>query len=347
LFKSFGIHFAEVTKKEGKMGLHLFKSKISIFLCFVVILLFTERGYAQDEEIAKYPSRPITFICPIPPGGGTDLSLRAISKEAEKFLGQPIVVVNKSGGGQSIGMAAIATSKPDGYTIGQSGNSGLLLVPHMEKVPYHTVKDFKQIIQCGGFNFGIFLKADSSFNTFKDVIAYARQNPKKLTYGCTTNSIQYLIMEQIAKREKVQFTHIPFKGTPEVQTALLGGHIFVGIGDFNYSLVEAGQIKIPLLLREERSAEYPQTPILKDLDYEDIPAPYYLGICGPKGIPEGIVRKLEDAFAKAMKEPAFIKGMQELRLPIIYRSSKELGDYVIHNYELFGKIFKEIQKKQS
>jgi len=339
------IQFIEEMKKEEKMGLNLFKLKISIFLGVALIFLFTEWGYSQDEEIAKYPNRPITFICPIPPGGGTDLSFRTISKEAEKFLGQPIVVVNKPGGGQSIGMAAIAASKPDGYTIGQSGNSGLLLVPHMEKVPYHTVKDFKQIIQCGGFNFGFFVKADSPLNSFKDIIAYARQNPKKLTYGCTTNSIQYLIMEQIAKKENVQFTHIPFKGTPEVQTALLGGHIFVGIGDFNYSLVEAGQIRIPLLLREEHSAEYPQTPILKDLGYNDIPAPYYLGICGPKGIPEGIVRKLEDALAKAMKEPAFMKGMQELRLPIIYRNSKELGDYVIRNYELFGKIFKEIQKK--
>ena len=327
------------------MGLRLYKPKLSLFLCFVSIFLFTEWGYSQEEEIAKYPRRPITFIIPIPAGGPTDLSLRLICKESEKILGQPIVIVNKPGAGQSIGMAAIAAAKPDGYTIGQSGNSGLLLVPHIEKVPYDPIKDFKQIIQCGGFNFGVIVKSDSPFKSFRELITFGRQNPKKLTYGSTVNSIQYLIVEQIAKKEKAQLTHIPFKGTPEVETALLGGHILFGVGDFSYAQVEAGQTRVILLLREEHSVEYPETPILKDLGYDDVPAPYYLGICGPKGIPEGMVKKLEEAFTRAMKEPAFIKGMKDLRLPIIYRNGKELDDYVAHNHEIFGKLFKEIQKK--
>jgi len=327
------------------MGLSRYKPNISILLCFMFIFLFTGWGYSQEEEIAKFPRRPITFIVPIPAGGPTDFAFRLICKESEKILGQPFVVVNKPGAGQSIGMAAIATAKPDGYTIGQSGNSGLLLVPHIEKVPYHPIKDFKQIIQCGGFNFGVIVKSDSPFKSFKELITFARQNPKKLTYGSTVNSIQYLIVEQIAKKEKVQFTHIPFKGTPEVEAALLGGHILFGVGDFSYAQVEAGQTRVILLLREERSVEYPETPILKDLGYDDVPAPYYLGICCPKGVPEGIVKKLEETFTKVMKEPTFIKGMKEVRLPIIYRSGKELDDYVAHNHEVFGKIFKEIQKK--
>ena len=315
------------------------------FFWLVAILLLVGSGYTQEEDISKYPSRPITFIVPIPPGGGTDLAFRLICKEAEKLLGQPIAVLNKAGAGQTIGMAAIASAKPDGYTIGQSGASGLLLVPHIEKLPYNPIKDFRQIIQCGGFNFGMFVKPDSPFKTFKDVVAFARQNPKKVTYGCTVNSIQSLIMEQIGKKEKVQFTHIPFKGTPEVQTALLGNHILVGIGDFNYSLVEAGQIRLVLLLREERSTEYPRIPILKDLAYDDVPAPYYLGICGPKGLSDGIIKKLEEAFARAMKEPAYVNGLKDLRLPIIHRSSKELDDYVSKNYEIFGRIYRESQTK--
>jgi len=323
---------------------HSWRLFICFCLCSTILLLAAQSGYSQ-EDARKFPSRPVNFIIPIPPGGPTDLALRLVSKEAEKTLGQPVVIVNKPGAGQSIGMAAIAVAKPDGYTIGQSGNSGLLLVPHMEKVPYDPMKDFKQIIQVGGFNFGIFVKSDSPFKSFKDVIAYALQNPKKMTYGSTVNSIQYLIMEQIARKEKVQLTHIPFKGTTEVQTALLGNHILVGIGDFNYSLVESGQIRILALLREEHAAEYPQVPILKDLGYADVPAPYYMGICGPKGIPDAIVRKLEEAYAKAMKEPAFVNGMRDLRLPILYRNSTDLGDYVTRNYEIFGKIFKEVEKK--
>ena len=149
-------------------------------------------------------------------------------------------------------------------------------------------------------------------------------------------------MEQIAKKEKVQITHIPFKATGEAQTALLGGHILFAAGDFNYSLIEAGEARVLFLFREERAAEYPDTPVLKDLGY-DYPFPTFICAAGPKGIPDGIVRKLEDAFGKAMKEPSFIKGMKEdLRLPIFYRGSKELSDYVANSYEVYGKMLKEM-----
>ena len=318
--------------------------RVVLFSWIFIVLFGAARAIAQEDP-ARFPTRPINFIIPIPPGGPTDLAFRLLCREAEKVLGKPFVVVNKPGAGQSIGMAAIAVAKADGYTIGQSGNSGLLLVPHMEKVPYDPQKDFRQIIQCGGFNFGVFVKADSPFRGFEDVIAYARKNPRKLTFGSTVNSIQYLVMEQVARKERVELTHMPFKGTPEVEAAVLGGHVQVGVGDFSYSLVEAGQTRLLLLLREEKSAEYPRTPIMKDLGYADVPTPYYLGVCGPRAIPDPIVKKIEDAFAKGMKEQAVINGMKELRLPIIYRGSKDLETYVRLNYEIFGKLYKAFEKK--
>ena len=292
------------------------------------------------QDASRYPTRPITFIVPVSPGGSTDLYFRLLCKEAEKTLGQPLVILNKPGLVQ--GTSAIAVAKPDGYTIGQSSNSAMLLIPHLEKVPYDTIKDFKYIVQTASVNFGVFIKADSQFKSFKDIIAYARQNPKKVTYGGPINSIHYFITEQIAKKERVQFTHIPFKGSPEVLNGVLGGHVVFGVGDFNYSLLEAGQIRLPLLFREETAEEYPQTPVLKDLGY-DVPAPYYFGICGPAGLPEAIVKRLEEAFTRAMKEPNVIKGVKDLRLPIVYRNSKALDEYIRVNYEKFGKIVKEIQ----
>ena len=318
------------------------KSKIPFFLFLTLPLLFAELGYPQEAEVAKYPSRSITFIVPVPPGGGTDLSIRVIAKEAEKFLGQPIVILNKPGGALTIGVAAIATAKPDGYTIGYAGGPPLFLTPFLEKVPYNPLKDLQPIMQFGGFNFGVVVKADSPFKSFKDLITHARQNPRKVTYGTAgTNSVQHLTMELIAKKEEIQITHIPFRGTPETQVALLGGHILAALGDFNYSLLEAGQIRLLLLLREEVSAEYPGVPILKDLGY-DYPYPMLLNVFGPKGIPEGIVKKIEEAFTRAMKQPAFINGMKELRLPMVYRGSKELGDYIANNYKFFEKLLKEM-----
>ena len=107
----------------------LMKLNTLLLLSIVVAFLFAELGYCQDAEVAKFPNRPITFIVPVPPGGPTDLAIRLITKEAEKYLKQPIVIVNKPGAALTIGTAAIATSKPDGYTIGYSGGPQLSYTP--------------------------------------------------------------------------------------------------------------------------------------------------------------------------------------------------------------------------
>jgi tripartite-type tricarboxylate transporter receptor subunit TctC len=311
------------------------------FISWMAFILFAFPCTGVSQDV--YPSRPITFIDPFSPGGSSDLAMRALAKEAEKSLGQPIIIVNKPGGGGSVGVSAIAAAKPDGYTIGQSvGGAPLFVLPFFQKLPYHPVKDLRYIIQYSAPSFGIIVKGDAPFKEFKDLIAYARQNPKKMTYATNApNSIANIIMEQVARKEGVQFTHIPFKASPEYQTALLGGHVLFTAGDFNHALLESGQTRIVLYLSDKRSEEYPDAPILKDLGY-DISVPVMINVAGPKDLPEEIVRKLEDAFTRGIKEPAFLKVMKDLHLTIIYRNSKEFSDYVARNYESFGKFLKEM-----
>ncbi len=305
-----------------------------------LVLLLSGQGYGQ-EDVSRFPSKPITFIVPVPPGGPTDLAIRLICKDAEKYLKQPIVVINKPGGALTVGTAAVAKSKPDGYTVGFSGGPPLFQTPLLEKVPYDPLKDIRTIVQIGGFNFGVYVKADSPFKTFKDMVEFARKNPKKLTFGTTgVNSMGQIMMEQVAKKEGVQFLHIPFRGTPEVQTALLGGHVLFGAGDFNASLVEAKQIRLVMMLKDEPSAEYPGVPTLKEM--YGLPYPMYISVIAPKAVPDPIALKLEDAFAKAMKEPDFVKGMKELHLPVIYRSGKELDPYVAQMHAYYSKVLKEM-----
>ncbi len=314
--------------------------KKSLYAGFTLFVLLAGSGYAQ-EDVTKFPSRPITFIVPLPAGSGGDVASRLIAKEAEKFLGQSIAVVNKPGGSYTIGAAAIAASKPDGYTIGYTTPASLVITPFLEKLPYHPLKDLQRIIQFGEMTFGVVVKNDSPFKSFDNLISYARQNPKKLTYGTGgTHSFSNVAIERIARKEGAQFTLIPFKGGAEMQSALVGGHIHFSAGDFNVALLEAGQTRLLLLLTEGPRVEYPQTPFLKDIGY-DIPYPAMSTVSGPRGIPEGILKKLEEAFAKAMKEPAFVKGMKELHLTISYRSGKELEDYVVRTYDIFEKLMKE------
>jgi tripartite-type tricarboxylate transporter receptor subunit TctC len=310
-------------------------------LVIALTFLCVFAGAASTEE--PYPTRPVNFIVPWPPGSSTDLGFRLLTKETEKYLGQTIVVINKPGAGGVVGVSALAASKPDGYTIGQGPSGGFLVIkPYLEKIPYDPLKDLTYIMEYAEPVFGVMVKVDSPFKTFKDLIAYARQNPKKLTYATNApNSISNLIIEQIARKEGVQMTHIPFKGSAEYQTALLGGHVLFTAGEFNFSFLENGQTRVLLFLGEKRLEEYPNIPVLKDLGY-DIPCPVMDGVAGPKGLPEHIAKKLEDAFTRAMREPAFVKGMKELHLTIRYRNSKEYTEVVTASYETFGKILKEM-----
>lgn len=327
------------------MKINYVKTKTAYVFLIALSFFFVESSYCAEDP-TKFPTRPITFISAFPPGSTADHTARFISKAAEKFLGQPVVVINKPGAGSTIGTAAIAAAKPDGYTIGHTAPAPLLIYPFVEKLPYHPLKDFQQIMQYSESTFAVSVRADSPFKTFKDIVVYARENPKKLTYA--TNgpySLAHITMLQVAKKEGIQFNHMPAKGGPEIQAALLGGHINFGVGDFGYSLLEAGQIRLLALLGENTRPEYPGTPTLRDLGYdrpEIPPLSAFQSVAGPKGMPEEIVKKLEQAFTQAIKEPSFIKGLKDIRFPVVYRNSKEMAEYIADYYEFYGKILKEM-----
>ena len=314
------------------------------FVAIALVLPFANLASAQ-EDAGKFPSRPITFISPLPAGTSSDLACRLIVKEAEQFLGTPLIIVNRPGGSTTIGAAAVAAANADGYTIGYIPSSALFVMPFLEKLPYHPLRDFQQILQFGETVFGASVKSDSPFRSFKDVIDFARKNPQKVTYGSSgTNSILNLTFEKIAKDNGVEFFHIPYKGGVQTTAALLGGQILISTGDISASLVRSGQVRPILLYTEKHLGEYPGIPILKDIGYE-IPFPGLISIMAPKGLPEAIARKLEDAFTGAMREPAFIEGMKKLNFPILHRSGKELNDYVTRNYDVYEKLVNEMARR--
>jgi tripartite-type tricarboxylate transporter receptor subunit TctC len=156
------------------MRVHLSESKVFLFLGLVLTLLLPQSGHSQEV----YPSRPVTCIAAFPPGGTTDLVFRLLTKETEKHLGQPMVILNKPGAGGTIGVSAVASAKPDGYTIGTAPSGGFLtIMRYIEKI--HPLRDLRYIIQFASLNFGVLVKVDSPFKSLKDLIVYARQNPKK------------------------------------------------------------------------------------------------------------------------------------------------------------------------
>jgi tripartite-type tricarboxylate transporter receptor subunit TctC len=311
----------------------------SVVLIFS-LLFATSLVHAQSD----YPNKPITLIMVQPAGGTGDLTARLIAKLAEKHLGQPVIVVNRVGGSGTVGTAAWIASKPDGYTIGTMGQSPFIVTPHLIKLSYHPIKDVEPIIQYGINNFAVSVRYDSPFMTFKDAIEYARKNPGVLTFGTSgVNSVVHITIEKIGRIENVEMVHVPFKGGPEAITAAMGGHVAMAAGDISSSLLKAKKLRLLAIFPDQRWDEFPEIPTMKDLGY-NIPIPYFVGLGAPKGTPEPIMNRLEDAFTKAVKDPEFEPAMKNIGIPVFYRNRKDFTAYVARGYDEVGKALQEISK---
>ena len=312
---------------------------------FLILFIITPFAHGLVLGQSDFPNKPVTIIVPMGVGGSADLTSRLIGKVAEKHLGQPMVVVNKTGGGGTVGTAALAAAKPDGYTLGALLTSPIVTVPHVTKLTYHPVKDLEAIIQHSVLNFGVNVRSESPFTTFKEVVDYAKKNPGVVTYGTAgTNTAQHIIMELIAREEKVEWVQVPFKGGPEILSAMMGGHVSLAATDFSPSLYKAKKMRTLAMFLNERWSEHPDIPTLNELGYK-VPVPYFVGIGAPKGVPEPILKKLEEVFTKAFQDPEFSQGMKSIGiLPTYYRNRKDFSSFISRNFEDMGKFIQESKK---
>lgn len=279
-------------------------------------------GVATSALGQSFPSKPITLICPWPPGGSTDLHLRKFAEIAQKYLGQPMVVDNKPGGGGMIGPSQMARlAKPDGYTLSQLPITAYRL-PHQRPVDWDALNDFTYIIGITGYTFGVVVRSDSPFKTFRDLIEYARANPGKLSYGSTgAGTSPHLLMEEVGMKTGVQFLHVPFKGNADSTQALMGGHIMAQSDATGWGRhVDAGTFRLLVTFGEKRTKW--NAPTAKELGIDIVSySPY--GIVGPKGMEPQLARTLHDAFRKALDDPEHLKVLQQLDQVYWYKSSED------------------------
>lgn len=291
-------------------------------LAAVASMLLLPFGAAAQD----YPTRAITLIVPWPAGGSTDTHLRKLGEIASRHLGQPIIIENKPGSGGMLGPAGMAaTAKPDGYTLSQL-TVGAFRQPHMQKVDWDPLKDFTYIIGVSGYTFGVVVKSDSPFKTFKDLMDYAKANPGKLSYGSTgTGTSPHLLMEEVAHKAGVQLLHVPFKGNAPSTTALMGGHIMAqsdatGWGKF----VDAGTFRLLVTFGDQRTRW--GAPTAQELGYGVVSySPY--GIVGPKGMDPRVVKIIHDAFKKAIDDPDHHKLLAQLDQVYWYKSTADYAKW--------------------
>jgi len=295
-----------------------------------------------SEDPIKFPSKPVTLIVPWGVGGSTDLSCRKVADLAGKFLGQPVVVVNKAGGGGVIGQSAGAKADPDGYTIVSFTHSSSVIVPHLRSVPYDIKKDFTYIMQYGAYSFIFAVLANSPWKNFKDFVEEARKKPGQMKYSSSGPlSGQHIFMEQVFAVEKVKLNHIPTSGGNEATTQVLGGHLDGAITPDFIPHIKAGKVRGLGVQSGKRFDWTPEIPTFDDLGYK-LPAVNWMGICGPAGMHPVVSKKLGDAFRKAYEDPSFRDSMTASFLPIVYRDSESFKAMVFQDYDSMGKALKEL-----
>jgi tripartite-type tricarboxylate transporter receptor subunit TctC len=287
---------------------------------------------ASSAAAQGFPAKPVTLIVPWPPGGSTDLCMRALAEAASKHLGQPIVVENRPGAAGSLGAAALVNARPDGYTLAQIPQ-GVFRMPYTTKTSYDPMSDVTYIIGVAGYAFGVAVRSDAPWKTWQELVAYAKANPGKLSYGTPgANTILHVTMEQFADANGIKWVHVPYKGDAENMQALLGGHIDASATASAWvPHVESGKMRVLVTWGANRAKRSPDTPTLKELGYGIVAnSPY--GIGGPKGMDPAIVRTLHDAFRKALEDPGYLRTLDRFDQEVVYLATDDYARFARETY---------------
>ena len=292
---------------------------------------------------ADFPTRPIRLLVGFPAGGPTDITMRVIAENAGKILGQPVIIENKPGAGGTIPASTVVTSQPDGYTVGQSP-LGIFRMPYTQKMAWDPLKDLTYVINLTGYTFGMTVPANSPFKTWQEFVAYAKANPGKVTYGSAGGNLTspHLTMERIAEAAGIQLTHVPYKGSADLAQALLGGHVMAAADSSAFvPYVEGGKARLLNVWSEKRMARFPDVPTLRDLGINIVQTSPY-GLVAPKGTPPDVVKKLHDAFKKALEEKSSVEALAKYDMLPNYMSTEQYTAYAQTLSKQEGEIIKKL-----
>lgn len=291
---------------------------------------------------SDFPKKPVTVICPWTAGGGTDVLLRALAKEAEKHLGQTITVVNQTGGAGAVGHNAIRAATPDGYTVGMI-TFELNSLPPQGLVPF-TYKDFDPLMRINVDPAALTVKKDAPYNTLKEFVDYAKAHPSDITIGNSApGSVWHIGAGLMAEKTGINVKHVPFDGAQPAVTALVGGHIkavSVSVPEVR-GQVQAGNLKILGVMDSQRDELFPNVPTFKE---QGVNVTFYTwrGLGLPKGVPADVKAKLADAFKKAYDSKEFKDFAAKASLNLSYQNSADFSKFLEQNYNDVSAVMKNL-----
>ncbi len=289
-----------------------------------------------------YPTRAITLIVPFAPGGVTDLGARALAEHLQKQLKQPVTVENRPGGATTIAGQAVATSKPEGYVLGFF--PGATTLPeeytYFYSAPYSSI-DLRPICSVLTPVLAIAVRNDAPWKNLKELVEYARKNPRMKFAHPGKSTQQYVVMVSIAKEENLTLVDVPYGGDGEMVPALLGGHVDIGLIALPAikSLLDAGKIKILALCTEKRASYVPDIPSLTEFGYK-LPYVPFLALYGPKRTPDEVVKKLDEATRRIAEDKDFRDKVNNLCLELSYESTISFEKSLVKYRQNLSAFFK-------
>jgi tripartite-type tricarboxylate transporter receptor subunit TctC len=316
------------------------KSK-SVQILFALAACIVASALPNDAALAGYPDRIVKIVVPFAPGGGTDTVARTLAQEMAKDLGQSVIIENKPGAGTIIGTQSVATSDPDGYTL-LMGTFANAVNPSLNaKLPYDPHKDFAPVaLVARSFNI-VVVNAKSPYRSIADLIAAAKAEPDKLSYGTYgTGTSAHLAGELFKSLAKANLTTVPYKGAAPAITDLLGGQIqvmFTTVASAA-SLIESGQLRALAVTSAERSPAFPDVPTVAEAGVSSYSAESWYGLFAPAKTPPEIIDRLNKAAATAVKAEAFKKLSVNEGLVMVASPAAEFDRYFRGEEERWRKV---------
>lgn len=308
----------------------------------VALTLLISCAQAQD-----FPSRPITLVMPFPAGGPGDAMARTLGSALSTALKQQVIVDNPAGASGTIGSNRVAKSKPDGYTL-LIMNIGMATAPALYRsLPYHVLTDFEQIGRVADMPMTIVARNGLPPNTFKEFIAYAKANGKKLTFGnAGLGSAAHLCALLFMNTTQTEFNEVPYKGAAQAMIELVGGHIDLMCDQTSTttSQLKAGNIKTYGLTSKTRVASLPGVPTLDEQGLKGFEAISWFGLWAPKGVPKPVLDKLVAALQASVVDPAFKARIAQLGgtpAPVAQANPEALRSFVKSEIDKWTPIIKK------
>src|SRR6476646_3948647 len=317
--------------------------RLSLVLATALTVHVTGPVRADD-----FPSRPLRVIVPFSPGGAVDGPMRLIAQGLSQRLGQPVVVENRPGAGATIGTDAVAKAPPDGYTLLLASQTNAISATLYAKLPFDPIEDFAPVALIGREPGVVVVNPAIPATTLQQFIAYAKERPGKVDYASSGNgSGQHLFAALLASRTGMQMNHVPYRGSGQATTDLLGGVVAMSIPGTAGMVghIKAGKLRALAVTGATRSTQLPDVPTMMEAGVPNYEAYVWMGLLAPKGTPPPIIDRLNRELVAVLGENEVKQYMATAGIEIVGSTPAEFGTFFRHEKDLWAKVIRDTGAK--